>query len=368
MPPIARASRHPRRRFLATTLGLAAASRYEGLRAPLAAARDQAQPAPTRSIRRNGFFDLQVNGFSGVDFNDPVTTAEHVEHAIAELRKTGVTRFLPTLISAPLEDFQRCARTIAGVRSPAIAGVHMEGPYISPQEGARGAHPREFIIPASRDDFERRREATGRAVRLVTIAPEVPGAIELIEHLRKEGIFVAIGHTSASPTEIADGIKAGATLSTHLGNGCPQMLPRHPNVIWEQLAADELTAGLIVDGHHLPPSTVKAMVRAKGAGRTVLVTDATAAAGRPPGDYRLGALTVHVDATGRVAVPGQPNLAGSALSLDRAVANVVRFAGIALDEALQMASERPAAAVGLTPAETIDIEWDGETVRISAAH
>ena len=101
-------------------------------------------------------------------------------------------------------------------------------------------------------------------MRLVTIAPEVPGALPLIEYLRNAGIHVAIGHTAASPAQIADAVRAGARLSTHLGNGCAQMLPRHPNVIWEQLAADELTAGFIVDGHHLPPSTVKAMLRAKG--------------------------------------------------------------------------------------------------------
>jgi N-acetylglucosamine-6-phosphate deacetylase len=145
------------------------------------------------------------------------------------------------------------------------------------------------------------------------------------------------------------------------------MLPRHPNVIWEQLAADELTAGLIVDGHHLPPATVKSMVRAK-AGKSVLVTDATAAAGQPqPGDYKLGSLLVHVDENGRVAVPGQPNLAGSALSLDRAVGNVVRFAGITLEEALEMASERPAKAVGLEAAGQIEVEWDGARLSVVRA-
>jgi N-acetylglucosamine-6-phosphate deacetylase len=367
MQPIPRRVFQARRRFLATTLGLAAASGVTHGTMPLRAAADEeANPGTPRVVRHPGFFDLQVNGFSGVDFNDPVTTADQVGQAIVELRKTGVTRFLPTLISAPLDDFRRCARTLAAIRSPAMAGVHMEGPYLSPEDGARGAHPRAFIIPASRDDSERRREATGGAVRLVTVAPEVPGVLGLIEYLRAQSIYVAIGHTAASPSQIADAVKAGATLSTHLGNGCAQMLPRHPNVIWEQLANDQLTAGLIVDGHHLPPSTVKAMVRAKGPGRSVLVTDATAAAGRPPGDYRLGALTVHVDATGRVAVPGQPNLAGSALSLDRAVANVVRFAGIPIEEALQMASERPAAAVGLSPAETIEIDWDGERLTVRA--
>ena len=158
MQPIPRSVRQARRRFLVSTLGMGAASRLTP--GALAAADDQAGPGTPRTTRHSGFFDLQVNGFAGVDFNDPATTADQVAQTIADLRKTGVTRFLPTLISAPLDDFRRCARTIAGVRSPAIAGVHMEGPYISPQEGVRGAHPREFIIPASRDDFERRREAT----------------------------------------------------------------------------------------------------------------------------------------------------------------------------------------------------------------
>jgi N-acetylglucosamine-6-phosphate deacetylase len=358
-----RSERLPRRRFLAATLAAASSPGW------VTAARPGGQAvadAPARRFARRGFFDLQVNGFAGVDFNDPATTADQVRGALDALLRTGVTRCLPTLISAPLDQFSRCARTLASVATPIIAGFHVEGPYISPQDGARGAHPREFVAPASLDDFERRREAAHDRIRLVTVAPEVPGVLPLIEHLRTAGVHVAIGHTAASPDQIRAAVSAGATLSTHLGNGCAQMLPRHPNVIWEQLAADELTAGLIVDGHHLPPATVKAMVRAKG-GRAVLVTDATAAAGQPPGDYRLGALTVHVDETGRVAVPGQPNLAGSALSLDRAVGNVVRFAGIPLEEALEMASERPAAAVGLEAAGSIDVEWDGERITIRNA-
>jgi N-acetylglucosamine-6-phosphate deacetylase len=357
--------RLPRRRFLAATLAAASTAGLAG--------RAMANDAPavasegTRRIVRKGFFDLQVNGFAGVDFNDPATTAGQVQQALEALLRTGVTRCFPTLITAPLDAFAKCARTVADVASPAIAGLHVEGPYISPQDGARGAHPREFVTPASIDDFERRREAARDRIRLLTIAPEVPGVLPLVEHARKAGILVAIGHTAASPGQIWDAIRAGATLSTHLGNGCAQMLPRHPNVIWEQLAADELTAGLIVDGHHLPPATVKSMVRAK-AGKAVLVTDATAAAGQPqPGDYKLGSLLVHVDENGRVAVPGQPNLAGSALSLDRAVGNVVRFAGITLEEALEMASERPAKAVGLEAAGQIEVEWDGARLSVVRA-
>jgi N-acetylglucosamine-6-phosphate deacetylase len=237
----------------------------------------------------------------------------------------------------------------------------MEGPYISPEDGARGAHRREDTAPASIDDFKRRQEIAGGRVRVVTLAPEVPGALALVEHLRDTGVRVAIGHTAASPGQVGDAIRAGATLSTHLGNGCAQMLPRHPNFLWEQLAADELLASIIVDGHHLPAATVKSMVRAKTPRRVVLVTDAIAAAGQPPGDYQLGALTVRLDQNGRVAVPGQPNLAGSALSMDRAIANTVKFAGITLDDALAMASTTPAEYLGLKPSGSLDLEWDPAT-------
>jgi N-acetylglucosamine-6-phosphate deacetylase len=311
-----------------------------------------------RRLRHPGFLDLQVNGFAGVDFNDPSTSPDQVHHALAALRGHGVTAMLPTIISGPLDRYERCARTLLRANAPAILGLHMEGPYISPEDGARGAHRREDTAPASIDDFKRRQEIAGGRVRVVTLAPEVPGALALIEHLRDTGVRVAIGHTAASPEQVRDAVRAGATLSTHLGNGCAQMLPRHPNFLWEQLAADELLASIIVDGHHLPAATVKSMVRAKTPGRVVLVTDAIAAAGQPPGDYQLGALTVRLDQNGRVAVPGQPNLAGSALSMDRAIANTVKFAGVTMDDALAMASTTPAEYLGLKPSGSLDLEWD----------
>jgi N-acetylglucosamine-6-phosphate deacetylase len=348
----------PRRQFLGVPIAAAvSASLFSRSSA------EAAQDTPRR-LKHPGFLDLQVNGFAGVDYNDPATTVDRVQESIAALRRAGVTQFLPTLISAPLDRFARCATTINEVTSQAIAGLHMEGPYISPEDGARGAHRREDTSPASVDDFKRRQDAANGRIRLVTIAPEVPGAIPLIEYLRTNGVHVAIGHTAASPAQIRDGITAGATLSTHLGNGCAQMLPRHPNVIWEQLAADELIACFIVDGHHLPPSTVKAMVRAKSPSRVILVTDATIAAGQPPGLYKFGELTVRLDENGRVAVPGQPNLAGSALSLDRAVGNVVKFSGISLEEALAMASTRPAQYLGVQPKGSLDLEWDPAASRL----
>jgi len=287
-----------------------------------------------------GLFDLQVNGFGGIDFNAADLTADGVADALERMRTTGVTRCLPTLITSSFDRFAASARVLARHSHPAIAGLHMEGPYISAQDGARGAHPRAHVAPASIEDFTRRQHAAGGRIVLVTLAPEVPGAMTLIEHLVAAGVRVAIGHTAATPQQIADAVGAGAALATHLGNGCPQMLPRHPNVIWELLAADTLFASLIVDGHHLPPSTVKAMIRAKGPDRTILVTDAMAAAGCDPrrakasgpvnnssyvesGFSRIGGIRLKADATyedfRRRRPPHRP------FSLARAPANMSRM-------------------------------------------
>src|SRR6185503_14904116 len=231
------------------------------------------------------------------------------------MRATGVTRFLPTLVTSAFDPFAACAQTLARWRSPAMLGIHMEGPYLSPTE-ARGAHPAVHLRAASREDWQRRQDAAEGRIVLVTLAPEVEGALPLIEHLAASGVRVAIGHSDAKPDRIRDAVRAGATLSTHLGNGCAPGLPRHPNLIWEQLAADELQACFIVDGHHLPAATVKAMVRAKTPARTILVTDATAAAAAPPGLYTLGELAIERSATGKVTLPGQGKLAGSSVTLD----------------------------------------------------
>jgi N-acetylglucosamine-6-phosphate deacetylase len=309
-------------------------------------------------VRCPGFVDLQVNGFAGVDFNAPGLTVDDVRRVAHLLRATGVTRFLPTLITSPLDRFAACARAIVAVDDPAIAGIHQEGPYISPEDGPRGAHSRSYVIPASIDDFKRRQEAARGRIVLVTLAPEVPGARELIEHLAGHGLRVAIGHSAATPAQIRDAIAAGATLSTHLGNGCAATVPRHPNLIWEQLAADELHASLIVDGHHLPAATVKAIIRVKSPQRTILITDAMAAAGQPPGRYRLGDVEVEVGEGRRVSLSGTTYLAGSALTMPEAIGQAVRCTGLPLDEVLPMATTNPAAYLGIAPEGTVSGEWD----------
>ncbi len=302
-----------------------------------------------------GWCDLQVNGFAGVDFNSSGLTPDDVHRALAALRSTGVTLCLPTLITSPLEDFSRAARAILAVRDPIIAGLHMEGPYINPADGPRGAHRREAVRPPLLGDFLRRQEAADGRIRLVTLAPELPGALRLIESLVEMGVRVAIGHSSATPAQIADAVRAGATLSTHLGNGVASTLPRHPNLIWAQLASDELSACLIVDGHHLPPDTVKAMIRAKGLARSILVTDATAAAAAPPGRYTIGAQTIVRRPDGLVTLEDGRTLAGSSLTLNRALALAARFTGHTISELWPLVAQQPAAAIGRAPRGRVEV-------------
>ncbi len=312
------------------------------------------------TVELPGFFDLQVNGFAGIDFNGAGLSEPRVTEALERMRATGVTRCLPTLITSSFEQFAASARVLSRMSHPAIAGIHMEGPYLSPEDGPRGAHPREHVVNPSVEDFERRQDAAGGRIALVTLAPEAPGALAMVEHLAASSVRVAIGHSAATPRQIADAVQAGATLATHLGNGCAQLLPRHPNAIWELLAADGVHASLIVDGHHLPPATVKAMVRAKGTARTILVTDAIAAAGCAPGRYSIGGVSCELGADGRVSLTGTPYMAGSALTMDRAVGLASRFTGLPLDAVAPMASTNPAAYMNSATLGTLTAEWDAD--------
>ena len=311
------------------------------------------------------FVDLQVNGFAGVDYNAAASTEQIVE-SFGAMERTGVGLCLPTIITSTYEHFRDCARRILATRHPIVAGLHMEGPYISPIDGFRGAHPRTCVVDASVDDFRRRQDAADGRIALLTLAPEVPGALPVVEYAVEHGVRVALAHSNASGPEIAAAVSAGATLSTHLGNGCPATLPRHPNVIWDQLADDALIASLIVDGHHLPPSTVRVMVRAKTPGRCVLVTDAIQAAAAPPGRYRLGDLEVVADPSGRVSAPGSSTLAGSSLTMPVAVGNVARWAPQDIAVAWDMGSTQPAAYLGLEPRGRARVTWTEGFAAVSA--
>lgn len=326
-----------------------------------------------------GLVDLQVNGFAGVDFNSPASGLEEIGRAIRSLFSTGVTRFYPTVITGAPEDMQAALRKLATARrslpeGEAIAGIHLEGPYISAEEGPRGAHPARWVRPPDLDEFHRMQEAAEGLIRLITLAPEWPQALRFIEALVKEGVTVAVGHTNATGEQIAAAAAAGASISTHLGNGAHLVLPRHPNYIWEQLAEDRLAAGLIVDGIHLPACFLKVVLRTKGLERCFAVTDASSPANCPPGRYRLGEQEVDLTPDERVVLAGQTRLAGSALRLDRGVANLMRLIGLSLSEALRMASLNPARIAGIEgrrqglaaadAADLIEFDMEGEPPRL----
>jgi N-acetylglucosamine-6-phosphate deacetylase len=300
-------------------------------------------------------FDLQINGCDGHSFSAEDLTPDAVRHVVTACRAHGIASFCPTLVTNSfaalahgLRTLRRACETDPAV-AHAVAGVHLEGPYISAEDGPRGAHARWHVRPPDWDEFRRLQGASGGRVRLVTLAPEHEGAIPFIERLTSAGVVVALGHTAASGARIREAIAAGARLSTHLGNGSHVVLPRHDNYIWEQLAADELWASLICDGHHLPPAVVRCLVRVKTPARTVLTCDASPLAGLPPGRYREWEQEFEVLPGGKVVVPGTSYLAGSGAFTDRCVGNAVRSAGVTLAEAVDMASARPRELLGLPP-------------------
>ena len=312
--------------------------------------------ASTRSRRLefprvNGLFDLQVNGFAGIDFQRPVSAA-NLRHACDQLRLHGVTRILatfitntPDAIARQLESFEALRRNHADIRDT-VVGYHLEGPYLSGEPGFRGAHPGELMKDPDAREFFRWQEAAGGAIRLVTLAPERRGSNEFIAALTARGVRVSLGHTNADDHAIDAAVRSGATLCTHVGNGCPADLPRHDNIIQRLLARDELTACFIPDGVHLPPFVLRNLVRAKPPGKVALTTDAMAAAGAPPGRYTLGALEVEVGADRIVRQPGAKNFAGSALTLDAGVANAAAWLGVTPDAARECASSVPARLLG----------------------
>jgi N-acetylglucosamine-6-phosphate deacetylase len=300
-----------------------------------------------------GFVDLQINGYAGIELTSADLTPEDVARLSREIEVLGVTQFLPTATTHSEPVLAHVLKTIAAAveQSTVVArhvpGIHLEGPFLSPEDGPRGAHPREHIQPPNRDLFRRLQDAAGGRIRLVTLSPEYPETPEFIERAVADGVVVAIGHTAADSAQIAAAVDAGASLSTHLGNGAHPRLPRHPNYIWDQLADDRLAASLIVDGHHLPPAVVKSFVRAKTANRCVLVSDVTGMAGMFPGNYAATSLgDVDILEDGRLVVAGQTELlAGASQPISVGIGNVMRFADVDLATAIHMATCQPASLI-----------------------
>jgi N-acetylglucosamine-6-phosphate deacetylase len=300
-------------------------------------------------------FDLQINGCDGKSFNSEHLTLDDIRHVVGVCRRHGIGGLCPTLVtnsaSALLHGFttlEQARQSDPDIRD-AVPGFHLEGPYISPEDGPRGAHPRIHVRPPDWDEFRRFQDTAGGRIRMVTLAPEVEGGLVFIEKLVAGGVIVAIGHTAASGACIRAAVQAGARLSTHLGNGAHAMLPRHDNYLWEQLAEDALWASLISDGHHLPLPVLRCLLRVKTPARTVLTCDASSLAGLPPGRYSEWGQEFEVRPEGKVIVAGTPYLAGSAVFTDTCVAVATRWAGASLRDAVDMAGARPRELLGLPP-------------------
>jgi N-acetylglucosamine-6-phosphate deacetylase len=316
-------------------------------------------------------FDLQINGGGGHNFSSTRLVRQSIREVVEMCRSHGIGAFCPTLVTNSFEALHHGFRTLREAceadadLAATLPAFHLEGPYIAAEDGPRGAHPRKFVRPPDWDEFQRLQDAAGGRIRLVTLAPEQPGALMFIERLTASGVVVAIGHTGAAAACIQAAIRAGARLSTHLGNGSHAMLPRHDNYVWEQLAADNLSASIICDGHHLPASVVRCIVRVKTPARLILTCDASTLAGQPPGPYREWEQDFEVFSDGKVIVAGTSFLAGSGVFTDTCIGNVIRFAGVFLADAVDMAGAQPRALLDLPsrriepgmPADLVLFDW-----------
>ncbi|MDB5389861.1 MAG: nagA [Planctomycetaceae bacterium] len=296
-----------------------------------------------------GLFDIQINGHSGIWYSHAGLTSNQVLQTLTAYFAHGVTRLCPTLITA---GHDALAAGFAALREACeqvpwaghmVPGFHLEGPFISPEDGPRGAHPLEHVRPADWDEFCQLQEIAGGRIKLVTLAPESPNAVAFIRRAVASGVVISIGHTAATRDQIQAAVDAGAALSTHLGNGAHGMMRRHPNYIWEQLGEPRLYASIIPDGHHLPASVVNAIVKTKTPYRTILTCDASGLAGCQSGFYELGSGRFELLPDGRIVIAGQQQLlAGSSLATDTCIASMIKMSGVSLRDAIDMATRTPA--------------------------
>lgn len=319
------------------------------------------------------FFDPQINGCLGISFNATSLTPDGVHRVAGVCRAHGIGAFAATLVTNGFEALRHGFATLARALDAdaelarRVPCFHLEGPYLSGDDGPRGAHPKQHARDPDPDEFQKLQDAAGGRIRMVTLAPERAGALSFIEKLVGAGVVVAIGHTAATGAQIRDAVRAGARTSTHLGNGCHAALPRHDNYIWEQLACDELHASIITDGHHLPATLIKCIVRVKGAARLLLTCDAGSLAGLPPGKYSEWGTELEVLPSGKIVVAGTPFLAGSGHFTDTCVSHLLSVVPeLGLGAALDLASARPRELLGLPvtklapgqPADLMLFTWE----------
>lgn len=297
-----------------------------------------------------GFMDNQVNGFAGVSFSfgDSDLTLEGIEKATKALWKQGITTYLPTLTTNSKEvlikNFSLLAEAIESENLlGSIPGFHLEGPYINPEDGFRGAHPRRYVKLPNWEEFMEFYEASGENILQITVAPEMEGALDFISKCTRNGIIVAIGHHNASTEVVTMAIDRGAKIATHLGNGAANMINRHRNPFWSQLADDRLHISIICDGFHLLPEEIQVFYKVKGVNKTVITSDVTHYAALEPGTFttQTGEV-IELTQDGMLRYPAQNVLYGSASPITKGIGHIMKVTGCTLAEAIQMGSTNPA--------------------------
>ena len=318
--------------------------------------RTLSDPAQEAVFLAPGLIDIHVNGYASVSFGfgGGALTVEGVRKATEALWKEGVTTYFPTLTTNRHDILLANFATLAkAVEDPALArsipGYHLEGPYISPIDGYRGAHPKQHVrLPDWQEFMAYHRAANGKILQ-VSVAPEVDGAMDFIRRCRAAGIKVALAHHNGTAAIIKQAVDEGAIVATHLGNGCANLINRHDNPLWPQLADDRLYASIICDGHHLRPEEIQVFTKAKGVDRILVTSDVTRFASMTPGIYTTDdGKTIELTPDGMIRYPAQKVLAGSASPMTKGVGHIMRVTGCSLKDAIQMASTNQARVYGLT--------------------
>ncbi len=311
----------------------------------------------SKSYVAPGLIDVQINGYMGVDFSGPDLTVEGVKKATKALWKAGVTSYFPTIITSDIALIKKNFAILAEARKDpeigmSIPGFHLEGPYISPIKGFRGAHLEKYIKNPDWEEFQAMQKAADNGIILITLAPELEGAIPFIRKCVDSGVVVSLGHHNGSASDIQEAVDAGAKMATHLGNGCANEINRHHNPLWPQLSNDAITTSIIADGFHLTKEEVRSFYKAKGVENTVLVSDALDLAGLPPGEYTRGERTLLLTPN-VVKLPKENVLAGAASPISKCVGVIMDYTQCTLEEGIRMASTNPAELFALEDIGTI---------------
>jgi N-acetylglucosamine-6-phosphate deacetylase len=306
-----------------------------------------------------GLIDNQVNGYCGVDFSGEDISTPAIKKAARAMVEDGVTTFIPVVVTGSSHAMLRSLKVLSDALADdqlinSVPGFHLEGPWLSSEPGFYGCHPFKYLRNPSIAEFSEFQAAAAGKIIEITLAPELDGAMDLIRYCAENGVTVALGHTNASAAIIDEAVRNGASISTHLGNGCANLIDRHRNPLWPQLANDLLTPSLIADGHHLLPEELKVFSKVKGYDNLIITSDVNFLIGMKPGVYEYMGSKIEMSADGLVRVPELNCLAGASMPLKRGIEIMMRDTGCSLAKAVNLASKNVARILGLNDRGALD--------------